>query len=269
MKVKRELEELGVDPGRGQNFLVDDSVIEALVESGEVDGASVLEIGGGTGAITSSLVDRASSVRVFETDARLADRLRERFNGDVEVEERDFLECETVTDERCVSNLPFQITSEAIEKLGRDQVHSSVIVQKELAEKAVADPGEAGYNHFSVMCQYFFVPVKLRDVPASAYYPEPEVETAILKLYPNRGRHGLEDESLFFTVSRALFTHSRKKVRNSFVDARNILEMEKPEAKELRDRLPHSERRVNSLEIREIAEVAEFYGRIQAGATEF
>jgi 16S rRNA (adenine1518-N6/adenine1519-N6)-dimethyltransferase len=245
-----------VKPGKGQNFLVDFNVVKAIVEAGEVDDCSVLEIGPGTGAITSELVDRASSVRVVERDSRLASFLREEFS-EVEVDKGDFLEAE-IDEERCVSNLPFEITSEAIEKLGEAQVQSAVIVQKELAEKAVAEPGDSRYGPFTVLCQYYFVPVKLRDISSSSFYPSPDVEGAILKLYPNSDRHGVEDEENFFTVSRALFTHKRKKVRNAFVDARHILDFEKDHAKEIRDDLPHSEKRVVDLEIRELAEIAEY-----------
>lgn len=257
MNVKKKLQELGVQPVEGQNFLVSDSVIEALVSAGEIEDKSVIEIGGGTGAVTEKLVEKASSVTVVENDTTLSEHLRQQFGDSVDVINDDFLQTE-IDAERCVSNLPFQITSEALEKLGEMQIQSSLIVQKQLAEKAVADPGDSNYGSFSVLVNYYFVPVKLRDISSSSFYPSPDVEASILKLYPNKERHGVENEDEFFKTSRALFTHKRKKLRNAFVDARHIFEIEKDFAKENRDELPHSEKRVAQLNVKEIADITEF-----------
>lgn len=259
MNPREKLRELGVKPVEGQNFLTSENIVHALVEAGEVDGQKVLEIGPGTGIITAMLSERAEKVYAVETDTTLTDYLREEFeDSNVEVINEDFLEYELPDVDRCVSNLPFQISSEAIEKLGRAQIQSVFILQKELAEKAVLEPGDSGYGPFTVLVNYFFIPVKLRDVASSNYYPEPDVETSILKLYPNRDRHGVDDEEFFFKVSRALFTHKRKKVRNAFVDARHIFGVEKDRAKQLRDKLPYSELRVIDLDIRNMAEIADF-----------
>ncbi|MFB6207976.1 MAG: 16S rRNA (adenine(1518)-N(6)/adenine(1519)-N(6))-dimethyltransferase RsmA [Candidatus Nanohaloarchaea archaeon] len=262
MDVKRELEQLGVKPVKGQNFLISEHIVEALVEAGEVDGQRVLEIGAGTGNVTEKLVERAASVVTVENDTVLAEHLREKFPG-AEVVNKDILEHGIPEVDRCVSNLPFEISSEVIELLGKHQVQSALILQEELAEKMVAEPGESGYGPFTVLANYYFVPVKLQTVSREHYYPEPEVDTAIVKLYPNRERHGVTDEELFFKFSRALFTHKRKKARNAFVDARHILEIEKDRAKELRDRLPHSEERVIDLDIHQLNEMAEKFRELQ------
>lgn len=256
--IERTLRELGVKPVRGQNFLTSETVIEALVKAGETEDKTVLEIGAGTGAITEKLIEESETVYALETDHTLFKHLEDEF-PEAEIVNQDFLEYEISSDvDRCVSNLPFQISSEAVEKLGRHQIQSALILQEELADRMVAEPGSSDYSHFTVMVNYYFVPVKLRTVSGSNYYPSPEVETAIVKLYPNRERHGVEDEEFFFKLSRALFTHSRKKTRNAFVDARHILDIEKERAKELRDEIPHSEERVVTLEIIDLKEIAEF-----------
>ena len=254
MDVKQKLRELGVRPVDGQNFLVSDKITEALAEAGEVEDRHALEIGGGTGVVTEKLVEKAEKVTVIEKDTTLAKHLEEEFPN-IEVINGDFLQ-EDIEADRCVSNLPFKITSPALEKLGKAQIQSALIVQKQLAEKAVADLGDANYGSFSVMINYYFVPVKLRNVSSSSFYPSPNVDAAILKLYPNKDRHGVENEEWFFKVSRALFTHKRKKVRNAFVDARHIFEIEKDFAKEIRDEIPFSEERVIGLDVRKIAEIA-------------
>ncbi len=258
MEIQEELRKIGVESGKGQNFLKSGSSAEALVEAGEIEG-KVLEIGPGLGKITEKLSERTSNLVLAEKNRNLAKYIEENF-PDAEVLNQDFLELEleSMSIDRCVSNIPFEISSDIIEKLGRSQVQSALIVQDELADKVVSNPGDSNYKFFSVKTQYYFLPVKLRTLSSRNFYPEPEVDAAILKLYPNRERHSIEDEEGFFYLVKALFTHKRKKLRNAFVDARHILEYEKDEAKKLRDKLPHSEQRVINLSIKQLAEVQEF-----------
>ncbi len=260
MNVQRTLRELGIKPVKGQNFLTSDTIVRALVEAGEVEDKTVLEIGAGTGSITEKLAEQAEKVYALEPDTTLHRHLQEKFEDtNVEVLHEDFMDYEIPGDvDRCVSNLPFQISSEVIERLGTRQIQSSLILQQELGEKMVAEPGDSNYGSLTVMANYYFIPVKLQDVSSDHYYPRPEVDTCIVKLYPNKERHGVEDEEFFFKVSRALFTHKRKKVRNAFVDARHILDIGKDRAKEMRDELPYSEERVINLEIIQIKEIADF-----------
>jgi len=255
MKVKQRLRELGVKPVGGQHFLESDAVAEALVEAVEPEGQKIVEVGSGTGFITEKLLDRAEEVVAVEKDQKLAEHLQELFGDDIEVLHEDFLQTEIECD-RYTGNIPFEISSDIIEKIGREQVQSALIVQKQLAEKAVADPGDSMYGFFTLKLNYYFIPVKLREVNSSNFYPEPDVDAAILKLYPNKERHGVEDEEKFMKVSKALFTHKRKKLRNAFVDARHILDFEKEEAKEVRDDLPNSEKRVINLSIKELSEIS-------------
>lgn len=259
MNVEKELRQLGVQPVEGQNFLTSEAVVQALVEAGEVEDQKVLEIGAGTGFITEKLEEKAEKLYALERDAKLHSHLEEKFSGSgkVQVLNEDILDWDFPDLDRCVSNLPFQISSEIIELLGRKQIQSSLIVQDELAEKIVAKPGESRYNYFTVLVNYYFIPVKLRKVSSSNYYPAPNVDTAIIKLYPNKERHGIGEEEFFFEAVKALFTHKRKKVRNAFVDARHILDLEKEKAKELQDRLPHSEERVVDLDIRQLSEITD------------
>ncbi|MFP4038465.1 MAG: rRNA adenine N-6-methyltransferase family protein [Candidatus Nanohaloarchaea archaeon] len=255
--IEKELRRLGLDPGKGQNFLTHQPTIEALAEAGEIEG-SVLEIGGGLGSITSHLLEKTSDLTVIENEALLADHLREKF-PEADVVEGDVLQQDLSGFDRCVSNIPFQLSSEIIVKLGENQVQSALIVQEALADKIVADPGEKKHGFFTVKAQYYFLPVKLRPVDSSMFYPEPEVDAAIIKLYPGKHRHEIEDEEEFFSVVKALHTHGKKKLRNAFVDARNMLGTDKDEAKALRDDLPHRDKRVRELGIQELKQVFEFY----------
>lgn len=260
MSVIEDLQEIGFQPSEGQNFLNSEAVIKALVEAGEVEDKTVLEIGAGTGAITEVLQERAEKTTAVEKDTALFNLLERKFKDSeaVELVNQDILDYDIPEVDRCVSNLPFEISSEILTILGEKQIQSSLILQKELAEKIIADPESTDYSHFTVLVNYYFIPVKLRDVSSKHFHPSPEVDTSIVKLYPNKERHEVKDEEFFFNIAKALFTHKRKKVRNAFVDARNILEITKDEAKKLMDDIPHSEQRVNSLDIRKIRDISEF-----------
>ena len=258
MNPEQELRDLGLKPGKGQNFLNSEHIIEALVEAGEVEGEKTLEIGGGLGAITEKLQEKTNDLAVFEIDSGLAQQLKDEFPS-VNIEEGDVLERDLSNFERCVSNIPFEISSDIIKKLGENQVQSSLIVQDALADKIVLDPGDPDYGYFSMVVNYYFVPVKLRTIKSYNFYPAPEVDAAIIKLYPNKKRYEIEDEENFLHVSKALFTHKRKKLRNAIVDSRNILGLEKDELKEVRDEAPHSEKRVIELDVRKMSEVAEWF----------
>lgn len=261
MTTEEKLKELGIKPTGGQHFLDSEIAVRKLLQAAETGGKTVLEIGAGTGNITREI--NAEKIYAVEKDTVLAEHLQEEFE-DIEVLNQDFLEMEIPEDvEYLVGNLPFEITSDILRKTGENQLPAAFIVQEELADKVVAEPGESDYNFFSFLMSYYFVPVKAGKISSRNYYPQPEVETAILKLFPGRDRHGVEDEKELISFAKAVFTHKRKKVRNAFVDARNILEIEKDFAKDVRDDLPHSEKRVNELEVIEMKEIVEKYQELR------
>jgi 16S rRNA (adenine1518-N6/adenine1519-N6)-dimethyltransferase len=252
LDTRERLQELGIKPVGGQHFLDLDVGLERFLEELDTDGKNVLEMGAGTGNITERL--EAEKIYAVEKDTVLAEGLEER-DLDCEILNKDFLEMEIPEDvEYLVGNLPFEISSDILEKAGKAQLPSVFIVQEEFADKVVASPGDSEYNFFSFKANYYFVPVKAGIIAPGNYYPEPEVSTAVIKLFPNKERHGVEDDEALLDFAKALFTHKNKKLRNAFVDARHILEISKDEAKDLRDELPHSEKRVNKLEVFEMAE---------------
>jgi 16S rRNA (adenine1518-N6/adenine1519-N6)-dimethyltransferase len=256
---EEKLRELGIQPVGGQHFLDTEIGIRELLSEADTLGKTVLEIGSGTGNITEEI--EAEKIYAVEKDTVLAESLD---SSEFEVLNQDFLEVEVPEDvEYLVGNLPFEISSDILEKAGKLQLPSVFIVQEELADKVVASPGESDYNFFSFMINYYFVPVKTGVIASGNYVPEPEVQTAVLKLVPNKARHGVENEDEFLEFAKGLFTHKRKKVRNAFVDARNIMGIEKDWAKDVRDQLPHSEERVNELEIVEMNEVFEKFRELE------
>jgi len=258
MDIKQELRQIGLTPTNGQHFINNEIAVRKYLNEAESKGKTVLEIGSGTGSITQSI--DAEKIYAVEKDTVLSQNLKSKEIDNVEVFNKDFLKMEVPEEvEYILGNLPFQLSSEILEKVADLQISSAFIVQEELADKAVSSPGDSDFNFFSFKMSYFFIPVKAGQISSRNYYPEPEVDTAILKLFPKKERHGVEDEEEFLSFAKALFTHRRKKVRNSVVDARNLLGKNKDELKEIRDELPNSESKVYELEVVEVKEIFDAY----------
>ena len=261
--IEELLREHGVHPNTemDQHFLDSEDIILKEVEEAEISSEdTVLEIGGGVGNLTEKLAESAGKVLTVEKDSKLVKVLRERFRDteNVEVIEGDFLELKDDLEyDRCVSNPPYNLSSEIVEELGKKEVMSVLLLQKDFVDKLIAKPGSDSYSFFTVMTNFYFIPVFLKEVSRSSFIPEPEVDSALVKLFPRKKGFRVERET-FERTARALFTHRRKKVRNAMVDSRHILEMEKKRLKEIRDKIPYSGERVVNLDVRKVAEIAEF-----------
>ncbi len=177
---------------RGQNFLVDRDVLNKIIESADLKKDDViLEIGPGFGVLTLELAKRVKKVVAVEVDKRLAGALREILKGceNVEIIESDILKLQITNYKlqnygyKIVANLPYQITSAVFRKFLENEPRPSemvVMVQKEVAERICAKPGEMSL--LSVSVQFFSKPEIVQVVPRRAFWPEPEVDSAILKI---------------------------------------------------------------------------------------
>ncbi len=251
--------DIRLDTDQGQHFLDDETVLRREVDEADLSGdETVLEIGAGLGTLTTEIARQAGTVRAVERDKRLIDALEQetgRFDN-IEIIEGDVLELEWPAFDVCISNPPYEISAELIERLGKEGKLSVLTLQRAFAQKLIVEPGSSAYSRMTVMANYYFIPVYLQDVPAASFYPEPDVESALVKLFPREKKPDTADEDTFFTIVRALFTHKRKKVRNAFVDARHILDISKDRGKELRDDVPYSEERVINLQLKQLAEIS-------------
>ena len=207
----------------GQNFLVDDGVVAAIVAAiRPARGEHIVEIGPGLGALTRPLLAAAGQLHAIEIDRDLAAALNNEFGERLALHVADVLKFDfaVLGDElRVVGNLPYNISTPLLFHLAdcaeriRD-IH--VMLQKELVARMVAAPSDSNYGRLSVTLQYRFDVEKLLAVPAAAFRPAPEVESAVVRLTPLRPlRHPARDESLFARVVTAAFSQRRKTLRNS------------------------------------------------------
>ncbi|MDY6764157.1 MAG: 16S rRNA (adenine(1518)-N(6)/adenine(1519)-N(6))-dimethyltransferase RsmA, partial [Halobacteria archaeon] len=188
----------------------------------------VLEIGGGVGNLTSRLVERFAKVTVIEKDPELAGFLRSEFPG-AKVIEGDALEVKYPDFDICVSNLPYSVSSPLIYRLVLYRNECVLMVQREFAERMVAEPGTNDYGRMSVTSRYHADVEILEEVPRTAFEPQPEVESAVVRLTPRKPHYRVEDEEFFMDFLRGVFTQRRKTLRNAIRNTTHITGIENPE----------------------------------------
>ncbi|MFS9078727.1 16S rRNA (adenine(1518)-N(6)/adenine(1519)-N(6))-dimethyltransferase RsmA [Streptococcus infantis] len=216
----------------GQNFLTDTNILQKIVDTAEIDDqVNVIEIGPGIGALTEFLAERAAQVVAFEIDHRLvpilADTLRDFDN--VTVVNEDILKVDLAQHIqnfknpdlpiKVVANLPYYITTPILMHLIESGIPFSefvVMMQKEVADRISAKPNTKAYGSLSIAVQYYMTAKVAFIVPRTVFVPAPNVDSAILKMVRRpEPAVVVEDENLFFKVSKASFTHRRKTLWNN------------------------------------------------------
>ncbi len=236
MDVLEVLKRHGIRPskGLGQNFLIDRDVLERVVEAGDLKADDVvLEVGPGIGAMTHLMAQRVARIVAIELDSRmlrvLGDTLRDDTN--VRLVQGDILKINHVSEilkdappakaapirYKVVANLPYYITSAVLRHLLGARIRPeqmTVMVQREVAERIVALPGKLSLLAISV--QVYGQPEIICHVPASAFYPRPKVDSAVLRINVyEKPRVAEDDMERFFKVVRAGYAQKRKQLRNS------------------------------------------------------
>jgi 16S rRNA (adenine1518-N6/adenine1519-N6)-dimethyltransferase len=220
----------------GQNFLHDAHVIARIVKAiTPREGQLLVEIGPGKGAITEPLLEASDQLTTIEIDRDLAAALRARFatNPGFRLIEQDVLDFDFASLNappgtlRILGNLPYNISTPLLFHLLQyhDLIADMVfMLQLEVVNRLAASPGDADYGRLSVMMQYFCKVERLFKVPASAFVPQPKVESAIVKLTPLRPLpYPATNVDTFAKVVRAAFSQRRKTIRNTL---KNLLSSE-------------------------------------------
>ncbi len=255
----------------GQNFLVDESILKAIIDCSELSKDDcVLEIGPGLGVMTQVLCEKAGKVLAVEIDRKLIPILKVSLFGfdNVNIINEDILKLDlkAVLKEnfgdspvKVVANLPYYITTPIIMRLLEEGINFksiTVMVQKEVGERLAADPGGKDYGALTVAVQYRCIPNKIMIVPPESFIPQPEVESMVVRL-DSRDKPPVElkDEKMYFRVVKASFGQRRKTLLNALTAGN--LGKTKEEVKELLERNGIDEkRRGETLSLEEFARIA-------------
>jgi 16S rRNA (adenine1518-N6/adenine1519-N6)-dimethyltransferase len=225
-RVKELLDELGVRPekARGQNFLMDLDVLNKQLRLARLTpGDIVLEVGAGLGVLTWELSIRARQVVSYESDPRLAEYLRRDLPENVDLREEDALKAEWPPFDKMVANVPYSISSPLLFKLlDSDYAVAVLLLQKEFADRLTAEPRTKAYGRLTVSSARLADIELLEVVPPTAFHPQPRVDSAIVRIIPQRS-FPIMDEHLFNTLLRVVFSQRRKMLHNSLESARSVL----------------------------------------------
>ncbi|MEE9151147.1 MAG: 16S rRNA (adenine(1518)-N(6)/adenine(1519)-N(6))-dimethyltransferase RsmA [Thermoplasmata archaeon] len=253
--VKRpKIDDISLYRRKGQYILMDEEVIHRQIDHAELTkNETVLEIGPGLGALTFKLAQRAGKVVAIEKDSRMFSYLKARIPANVELVNADVLEMDPSRFDVVVSNLPYQISSPVTFWLLNHSFNRAILMfQKEFAQRMVAKCGEKSYSRLSVNVYYKAESEILEFVAREAFYPVPEVDSAIVKLVPRKAPFSVISEETFFKVVDSLFGQRRKKIKNSLMnlvtqELRNCGIYTKSSQKEIIQGLPFLDERVEKL----------------------
>ncbi len=259
----------------GQNFLINDSVVNKIVESAEITKNDlVIEIGPGLGNLTEFLLEKAGKVIAIELDQRMLEILNDRFSlyDNFEIINEDVLKVNLnelisknknseIKNAKIVANLPYYITTPIIMKLLEEKLDIetiTVMVQKEVADRLIAIPGEKLSGAITYSVYYYATSENVTIVENNSFIPEPEVDSEVIKLSIRKNPPvELLDENQFFKTVKASFMQRRKTLINALVNG-GILK-NKQDAKKLFDDLNMDyNTRGESLSIEKFAEISNY-----------
>ena len=224
----------------GQNFLVDQGVIDAIIDTIAPARADLMvEIGPGLGALTGPLLERLDTLHAVELDRDLIGRLQTRFGDKLVLHAGDALAYDftTLADAarpaptlRIVGNLPYNISSPLLFHLMQAcelVIDQHFMLQNEVVERMTAEPGTKDFGRLSVMLQSRYAMDKLLHVPPESLEPAPKVDSAIVRMIPLRAHERTEaDPRLLGEVVTAAFSQRRKMLRTTLGTYRTRIDFE-------------------------------------------
>ena len=216
----------------GQNFLIDKNFVDKIVDGADIAGKNVIEVGPGIGTISYEMAKTCKKLVLIELDSSLIPILEENMSDfrNVTIINQDILKTDLKEIQykyfggepfEFVSNLPYYITTPIIEKIFEEDLdcHSmTIMVQKEVADRMLADEKSKDYSSLSVFIKYYSDAEKITNVPKSVFMPQPKIDSTVLKLNLRKYRDDVDEKKLFALV-HAGFNKRRKTILNSLSDA--------------------------------------------------
>lgn len=234
----------------GQNFLIDPHVLDKIIAAAEItEDDCILEIGPGIGSVTQALLDNAGKVISVEIDNQLIPILEEQFgdyknfklvhNDVLKVDLKALLEQEAEgKNVKVVANLPYYITTPIVMALLENELpieSITIMVQKEVADRLAAGPGNKQYGAITAALQYYCKPYLVANVPQNCFMPRPNVDSAVVKLTLYKEPPvQVNNKAQMLKIIRAAFSQRRKTLLNTLM-ANGELGLSKEKLKEMLD----------------------------------
>ena len=212
----------------GQNFLIDNEIIEKITNIIEIKNKNILEIGPGTGNLTASIIKKTpNKIIVIEKDEELAKSLKKNFGKSINIINNDVLKInEKLLNKDILSvfgNLPYNISTEIlckwIKNLEGDKFWFDCLIlmfQKEVADRIISKYETKNYGRLSILANWKLNIRKIFDVKPSCFYPKPDVESSVLLFEPKDKFFELKDPKNLEKLTRIFFMHRRKMLKKPF-----------------------------------------------------
>lgn len=232
----------------GQNFLINDDVIEKIIEKSQIEKNDlIIEIGPGLGVLTNLLLEKSDNVVTIELDKRMVEIISKRFilKNNLQIINEDVLKVDlnklinerkkqtNINKVKIVANLPYYISTPIIMKLLEEKLEIDeiiVMVQKEVAQRLVAKTGTKDVGAITYAVEYFSEAEKVIDVPKESFIPSPKVESAVIKLKIRKEAYvQVKDEKMLFNIIQKSFSQRRKTLVNTLVNGKIVESKEKAE----------------------------------------
>jgi len=211
----------------GQNFLIDQNILEKITNITNVKNKNVLEIGPGTGNLTSYILKKnPKKLVVIEKDNQLTINLKKKFNHQIKIINDDVLkidETSLIEDKVIVfGNLPYNISTEILSKWIinlKDNFWFECLIlmfQKEVADRIIAKFNTSNYGRLSIICNWKLNIKKICDIKPEAFSPKPKIDSSLLFFYPKKDFVKINDPHNLEKITRIFFNQRRKMLKKPF-----------------------------------------------------
>ena len=212
----------------GQNFLVDENILKKIVDISEIQDRSVLEIGPGTGNLTSFILKKnPKKFFVVEKDKDLVLGLRKKFRDFLVIINEDILDIDEkkFSKEKLIvfGNLPYNISTEILCKwilnLDNDEFWFESLIlmfQKEVADRIIANVNTSNYGRLSILAKWKLDIVRICNIKPSCFFPKPKIESSLLLFKPKKNFFKIDNPRNIELVTRSFFNHRRKMIKKPF-----------------------------------------------------
>ena len=211
----------------GQNFLIDKNILEKIANITKIKDKIVLEIGPGTGNLTSYLLKKKpKKFCVIEKDEQLAANLREKFNNQLSIINNDVLKIDEANlfREKVIvfGNLPYNISTEILSKWIKNLKNNFwfdclvLMFQKEVADRIIAEFNTKNYGRLSIICNWKLNIDKICDITPEAFKPKPKIFSSLLFFHPKKNFIKVNDSNNLEKVTRVFFNQRRKMIKKTF-----------------------------------------------------
>ena len=261
----------------GQNFLIDDTVIEDIVGGASIGKDDlVIEIGPGLGSMTALLVEKAKKVICVELDKKMIKILNDRFIADdnIELINEDVLKLDLnklikqekeqneIKDVKIVANLPYYITTPIIMKLLQENLDIesiTVMIQKEVADRLIEIPSGKNTGAITYTVYYYCECEKIREVENTCFVPMPEVTSEVINLKLRKEPAvKVENKKVFFNIIKSAFMQRRKTLLNALVNT-GVFKSKEEGAEILRKLNLREDIRAEKLTIEDFARICNYF----------